>query len=347
MLDLPICRPTIALRKTIVTISATSVISQFPGVCVVADTYSLNGVIPIIPTPFTADLAIDYDALSSCVRFAAGVGLCACCLPAYASEFYKLTEAERTRAIETAVAASAGKIKILAQSNHPSRTVAVGLACENEKRGADMISFAIPRIFALTAGEVLDYCRAVCEATALPVLIQDFNPGGPTVGADFAVALHDRCPNFKYLKLEEPLMGPKVRDIRQATGQTIGVLEGWGGLYLLDLLDEDICGLMPGLGPSDLLQKVWSVGKGGDKRAAFDIFAHILPQLSYSLQNMEFWLTVEKRLLADRGIIPSASTHVRPPTYRAAQSMIDHGDFLNARLIDLLKKLKMPLRPGS
>src|SRR5262249_39113682 len=80
------------------------------------------------------------------------------------------------------------------------------------------------------------------------VLIQDFNPGGPTVNADFARALVQDCPNFRYLKLEEPLMAPKVRAIREATGDQVGVLEGWGGMYMLDLIPAGICGVMPGLG---------------------------------------------------------------------------------------------------
>ena len=56
---------------------------------------ALSGVVPIIPTPFTADEQIDFGALDRAVEFAASSGLCAACLPAYASEFYKLSEAER------------------------------------------------------------------------------------------------------------------------------------------------------------------------------------------------------------------------------------------------------------
>jgi dihydrodipicolinate synthase/N-acetylneuraminate lyase len=55
----------------------------------------LRGVVPIIPTPFRADESIDEAGLAACVRFAVRCGVGAVCLPAYASEFYKLTEAER------------------------------------------------------------------------------------------------------------------------------------------------------------------------------------------------------------------------------------------------------------
>jgi len=42
----------------------------------------------------------------------------------------------------------------------------------------------------------------------------------------------------------------------EATDGEVGVLEGWGGVYMLDLIPAGICGVMPGLGVSDLLALV-------------------------------------------------------------------------------------------
>ena len=55
----------------------------------------IDGVVPVIPTPFCQDESIDYKALAACVHFAVECGVSAVCLPAYGSEFYKLTESER------------------------------------------------------------------------------------------------------------------------------------------------------------------------------------------------------------------------------------------------------------
>ena len=80
----------------------------------------IEGVVPIIPTPFDPDTeAVDYGALGRLVDFAAGRDFGAICLPAYASEFYKLDEDERSRVVETAIAAAAGRVPVVAQSNHP------------------------------------------------------------------------------------------------------------------------------------------------------------------------------------------------------------------------------------
>ena len=299
----------------------------------------LHGVVPIIPTPFTSDEAIDFDALGECVRFAARRNLVAACLPAYASEFYKLSDSERRQVVETAIRAADGKIAIMAQANHPSARHAAELARQYEGIGANLISFALPRIFPLKDSDLLDYAATICRATRLPVLIQDFNPGGATVGGDFARKLVDECSNFRYLKLEEPLMGAKVRAIIEAAGGRIGVLEGWGGMYLLDLIPSGICGLMPGLGIADLLSRVWVAATAGQIEEANSIFRVLLPQIVFALQHSELFNWVEKRLLARRGVLPEASTFVRRATWTPDDATLRHGDALNEAVIELAATL--------
>ena len=80
----------------------------------------LFGSVPIIPTPFTTDESIDEAALRDLIEFAISSGLQAVCLPAYASEFYKLTDDERLLVVKIAVEQAAGRLQIVAQSNHPS-----------------------------------------------------------------------------------------------------------------------------------------------------------------------------------------------------------------------------------
>lgn len=306
---------------------------------VAAREVKLEGVVPIVPTPFTADEEIDFAGLERCLQFVAERGLAACCLPAYASEFYKLTDAERADVVRTAIQTVGNRVAIVAQANHPSCKVAGKLARQYEELGASLISFALPRIFPLSENDLLPYARTVCEATSLPVLIQDFNPGGPTVGADFARRLADQCPNFRYLKLEESLMGAKIRGILAAAGDRIGVLEGWGGMYMLDLVPAGICGLMPGLGVADILQAVWKLTRSGQSPRAMSIFDVVLPQIMYSLQHSEVFNWIEKRLLCARGVLGQASTYVRRATYVPDAPTLAHGDALNARVVELASRL--------
>src|SRR5262249_61539721 len=109
----------------------------------------------------------------------------------------------------------------------------------------------------------------------------------------------------------------------------VGVLDGWGGMYMLDLIPAGICGLMPGLGAADLLQAVWQLATGGRMDEALDLFEHVLPQLVFSLQSLELFLCLEKRLLAARGVLPDTSTHVRRPTWTPDAETLEHGLRLN------------------
>lgn len=300
---------------------------------------ALTGVVPIIPTPFRADEQIDFDGITRCVHFAQRSGLPAVCLPAYASEFYKLSEAERARCVETAIAAAGGKLGVMAQANHPSARHAAELARRYESLGANYISFAIPRLFALPEADLLAYCRTICDAVKLPVLVQDFNPGGPTVGGEFARKLADSCGNFRYLKLEESLMSGKIRAIIAATEGRIGVLEGWGGMFMLELMPAGICGLMPGLGVSDLLNQIWTRYHAGQQQAALELFQVVLPQVVFALQSSELFNWIEKRLLRARGVLNGDNIHVRSATWTPDDATLRYGDWLNEQVVAAAKRL--------
>ena len=217
----------------------------------------LSGIVPIIPTPFTAEEEVDEAALRSLINFAIQAKVEAVCLPAYASEFYKLTDAEKLQVVRIAVDEAAGRIKIVAQSNHPSLKIAIQIARANVASGADVISLAVPRIFGLPESSLKEYLSGFFESIpGTPVLIQDFNPGGASLSVLLVKELSDQHSNFNYLKLEEPLGAAKIEAIIQATNGKVGVLEGWGGLFMLELIPAGIVGVMPGLAVADILQRV-------------------------------------------------------------------------------------------
>jgi 4-hydroxy-tetrahydrodipicolinate synthase len=263
----------------------------------------LHGIVPVIPTPFHASGEIDFNGLRHLVEFAADCKVKAVCLPAYGSEFYKLSETERAAVVKTAVEQASGRVLVVAQSNHPSSWIAAEIARKNQDLGADVISFALPRQFSISENDQLRFAEFVARSVSTPVLIQDFNPGGPTAGAEFATRLSQSAPNFAYLKLEEPMMGPKVKAITEATRGRVGVLEGWGGMHLLELMPIGICGAMPGLAMCDLFQDLTGRVLAGDDEGAWHIFRIVLPFIVYSLQNMELFHHCEKRLLVKRGLI--------------------------------------------
>lgn len=299
----------------------------------------LNGSIPIIPTPFNSDESIDEKALKNLIEFAISIGMEAVCLPAYASEFYKLTDAERLLVVKIAVKQAAGRLQIVAQSNHASLKIAIELAKANINAGADVISLAVPRIFSLSESSIYQYLSGFFEAIPeTPVLIQDFNPGGSSISVSLINKLRLEHSNFKYLKLEEPLCAPKFEEIIKTTEGCIEVFEGWGGLYMLELVSVGIGGIMPGLGVSDILQKIFFLRKNGENDKAFKFFERVMPQIFFSLQSMELFHYAEKELLMARGVLKNSN--IRKAAFTPDPLTASYIKELNDRILLLVEDMK-------
>jgi 4-hydroxy-tetrahydrodipicolinate synthase len=139
------------------------------------------------------------------------------------------------------------------------------------------------------------------------------------------------------------MMAAKVDAIRQETDGEVGVLEGWGGMYMLELVPAGISGVMPGLGLLDLLARIYALLCNEEMDAAYSIFQGVLPQITFSLQNMELFHHAEKQLLHARGVL--RGTSVREATMELSVNDRSHVDFLNRKVLDLLDRLGLPRNP--
>jgi len=283
---------------------------------------------------------VDLGSLRRLVEFAVRAGAGAICLPAYASEFYKLSDEERAGVVEAAIEQASGRIPVVAQVNAPSSTAARRAARLAEEMGASAVNIGTPRLFALPEEDLGRYFRTVLDGIGIPAIIQDFNPGGPTLSAGFIAQLHRACPQFRYVKLEEAMLAGKVRAILEATGGEVGVIEGWGGMYLIELVRAGICACMPGLALTDLLARVFHLAGERREVEAYEVLQGVLPQIVYSLQNLELFHHAEKLLLQARGVLESPV--VRDSTLTPSADDLNHIAFLNARVLELLDRLGMP-----
>jgi 4-hydroxy-tetrahydrodipicolinate synthase len=262
------------------------------------------------------------------------------CLPAYASEFYKLNDSERTVLAAEAVRLLRGRLPVIAQANHPAARQVAATVLELERAGATAINVAVPRLFPIPERDLFRYFDTVLSAARLPLIIQDFNPGGASISPEFIRDLHRAHPHFRYVKLEEPMMAAKVRAIRDVTCGEVGVLEGWGGAYMLELAEEGISGVMPGLGVADLLAVVFRLARERRRDEAYEIFQGVLPQIVFSLQSIELYHHAEKLLLNARGLLDT--TVVRDAGITLSDGDRRHIAFLNSRILALLDRLGLP-----
>jgi dihydrodipicolinate synthase/N-acetylneuraminate lyase len=304
----------------------------------------IQGIVPIVPTPFNAEEQIDWDELRNLIDFACAAGASAICLPAYASEFYKLSEDERSRLVVEAVSHARGRVPVIGQVNYPSGIHAAKWAAHLQECGASGICVAVPRMFPVPERDLFRYFDRILKALEVTLVVQDFNPGGPSLSTRFIRDLHRGHPQFRYIKLEEPLMASKVSAILEETGGGVGIVEGWGGMYMIELVPAGICGVMPSLGLADILGLVFRLLRESKRDEACDIFQVVLPQITYGLQNMEFYHHAEKRLLRARGIL--GSVKVRELSMELSGREREQIDLLNSRVVSLLDRLNLPRSPG-
>jgi dihydrodipicolinate synthase/N-acetylneuraminate lyase len=296
--------------------------------------FVIDGVMPIVPTPFLPNEDIAFEELAGLVDFAVAANACAVCLPAYASEFYKLSGEERLQVVAVAVRAASGRIPVVAQVNSQSTRLAIQDGLKAAELGASAICTAVPRLFATSEDDLFEHFDALLSEISLPFVVQDFHPNGPTITAEFIQRMHSAHNHFCYVKLEQPLMQGTIESIRSATGGHVGVLEGWGGMYTLELAAAGAAGVVPGLALTDLLDRVFTLAKAGKREQAYPIFQGLLPQIVYSLQNMELFHHAEKRLLRARGVLKN--TTVRRLERRTTAQEETYLAFLEDQILALL-----------
>jgi 4-hydroxy-tetrahydrodipicolinate synthase len=305
--------------------------------------FHIDGIVPIIPTPFFADDRPDWESLRGLIDFAHAAGNCAICLPAYASEFYKLSEEERGEAVARAVEYAAGRIPVIAQVNFAAPHMVIEAAAAASGNGATALCSAVPRLIPLGEKDLFRYFAQILESVELSFVIQDFNPGGVTLSSRFVASLNSAFPHFRYIKLEEPMMSGRVREINDATDGRVGVLEGWGGMYMLELIPAGIAGVMPGLAVSDVLSLSFHQAKANNLDGAYESFIQVCPQIVFSLQSMELFHHAEKRLLQARGILQDA--FVRQASMELGEDDARHIEFLNRKVLASLDRLGIPRNP--
>lgn len=139
----------------------------------------LGGVVAFPVTPFQNDLSLDVAGLRRNVEALARHDLCAIVAAGGTGELYSLTPDEHRAVVRATVEATAGRVPVIAGVgfNHP---LAIQLARRAQADGADAI-LALPPYYPHADDEaLLEYYRAIGQATPLPFIVYSrdwVNPG--------------------------------------------------------------------------------------------------------------------------------------------------------------------------
>ena len=153
-------------------------------------TQRLQGVCPILPTPFLDDNSIDVQGLRNEVNFMITAGVTGIALFGNASEAFALTKAEKQLIADTVVEENRGRVPLIFGSGSTAAEPAIEnslWACEN---GADILMIMPPHMIKPDAKGIYDYYAAIAKAVDKPIMIQDApNACGVAVPVDVMIRL--------------------------------------------------------------------------------------------------------------------------------------------------------------
>ena len=274
-------------------------------------TGAIGGVSPVLAVPFRADGALDPTGFTAVVDHVVGAGVSSCLLFGLASEFHKLSDAERDTLVAALVERTAdrpGFSAICSVTDH-----ATHLAVERARRyvaaGAGAINVLPPHFLGPSVTSVVDHLHRVLDAVDVPAVVQ-YAPAqtGTSLGADDFAALAVAHPNLTAVKVESIPPGPMIAALAE---RGVGALVGQAGVHLPSAAAAGAIGVQPGCSMVPLYQAMWAAVESGDGEALAARHAALLPVISHWMTGVETIVQAEKTVLRRLGIIES--DHCRAP----------------------------------
>ncbi|UFS58558.1 dihydrodipicolinate synthase family protein [Subtercola endophyticus] len=274
----------------------------------------IRGVLPVVQTLFDDTGAIDSAAMVGELTWVLDQGV-AGLTTGMVSEILRLTEGERRELSEVVVgvARDRGALSIVSAGAESTRT-AVAHARHAESIGADAVMAIPPISVALDDSETFAYFAAIADATTIGLVVQDASGYvGRPLSIEVQVELFERYSDRIYFKPEAAPIGPRLSELRNATGGEARAFEGSGGAALIDSYRRGIVGTMPGTEVCWGIQRMWRAVTEGDWAVAYAISGPLNAMVSLQT-SIDTYVAIEKHLLVRQGVIASEAAR-RPLSF--------------------------------
>jgi 2-keto-3-deoxy-L-arabinonate dehydratase len=272
---------------------------------------NIVGVNPIVAMPFTKDGEIDEVSFVRLLEHLTDTGAQGTTLFGIASEFPKLRDQERDRLAQMFVSTLAGSSLYGAMSvTDHSTEMAVKRARYYASLGVDALMLLPPFFLQPNPQAIQDHIFAVLEAVDIPVMVQ-YAPGetGLSITPEQLAAVAARYPHAVF-KIECNPPVDYTREFLQKAPQA-SVLNGYAGLYMLQMLAAGGKGVMPGCSFTEVYVRIYQHWQRGETAQAEALHQALLPYIQRWMTHCEYIIQVEKTILMKRGII--ATDYCRKP----------------------------------
>jgi len=298
-------------------------------------TTTLTGVMPVAPTVFTQDEALDPEGQRRVVEFLIDAGSDAVCILANYSEQFSLDDRERLDVLETSLDAAAGRVPVTVTTSHFSARIAAERSRQAQERGAAVVMLMAP-FFGTTVrcndDDVVEYFKRVADGLDVDIMLQDAPMSATPLSVPLLARIAAAVPQVKYAKIEVARAAQKIRDLAALAGEDLpGLFDGEESVTLLPDLDAGAVGTMCSALLPDLLGPAVRAHLDGDRENAVAAWEAALPLIQY--ENRQCGLRAAKIVLAEGGVI--ASDTCRAP-FESVSAETRAGLLEHARRRDLL-----------
>jgi 4-hydroxy-tetrahydrodipicolinate synthase len=295
----------------------------------------LEGIYPIVPTPFTESGAVDLESVERLAHFMVERGVHGLAVLGALGEGHKLSEAERRSVVEAFRRRLPSEKGLVVGVRAPATDLAVAQARSARDLGADALLVGPPPV---QKDDVLfTFYRRVHDAVDLPIIIHDYPAEtGVLISVDLMARLHGECQRIQYVKLEDPPTGPKMEAVWKKAGKGLKIFGALGGLYALEELERGAVGIMTGFAYPELLVELHRRVREGRMGEAAELFYDMAALIRFEFQP-GIGVSLRKHVLVRRGVFRTAV--VRHPGADADPVTLTQL----FRIVDHLKQKGVPL----
>lgn len=293
----------------------------------------LSGVLPIVPTIFTASGAIDETGTRRVVEYIIRAGAQGIVFPGLASEYDMLSRDERLHMTKLIGEWNGGRVPFVVGASAATAEDAIAFAAAGARAGATSAMILTPKSFADNPAGMRDWFREVHAGGGIDIMLQNAPPPmGIGLSLETVAEIAAALDGVRYVKEEAPPSGQRITKLTDlAGGSLLAVFGGAGARYVIDELLRGAKGTMPACEITELHVAMFDHFHRGDEARARDLFERTLPLLN--MQAIFRW-RLTKAVLQRRGLIESA--YVRAPGPELDRYDRKELDALLARLADLL-----------
>lgn len=258
----------------------------------------VEGIIPVLITPFTEDQKLNEAALRKQIRRFLDAGAHGLFALGTNGEFVTLTREEKIRVVEITLEEAKGKVPVYAGTGGTSTAEVVELSETMEKLGVDVLTVITPSFYPCKQHELIAHYKSVAASTSLPIVMYNIpartgNSLEPKTVAELAkvpniVGVKDSSGNF------QTILGYIAE-----TGPDFAVLAGTDALLLYTLI---------------------AGGKGGVSGSA-----NVVPELMLSIYNLWKQGDIEQAVKVQRDLRPLSAVYQKatlPSVFKEAMNMM-------------------------